>query len=71
MVAGVMTISATKSELHEAQAAYRAEIAALREMLSDHGPTGRVIADHALAARLHSAVPDILRLQNLIARLDD
>jgi hypothetical protein len=60
-----------KTDMQEAQAAHRAEIAALREMLANHGPSGHVIADHALAARLRSAVTEILRLQNFIARLDD
>jgi hypothetical protein len=66
-----MTTTTMHHELCEMQAAHRAELGALREMLAAHGPTGHDKLDAALAARMRDTVAEILRLQKLIARLDE
>jgi hypothetical protein len=65
------TMTTMHHELSEIQAAHRAELGALREMLAAHGPTGHDKLDNAVAERMRDTVSEILRLQKLIGRLDD
>lgn len=65
------TMTPMHHELCEMQAAHRAELGALREMLAAHGPTGHEKLDSALAERMRDTVTEILRLQKIIARLDE
>jgi len=71
MLTAMMSTTAMTDELRETQTAYRAEMASLREMLATHGPTGNDKLDEALATHLRSTLSEILRLQTLIARLND
>ena len=71
MLQAVMTVPAMNDELRDLQAAHRAELGALREMLAAHGPTGNGKLDSALADRMRDTVAEILRLQKVIARIDD
>jgi len=59
------------SELREMQAAHRAEVGALREMLAEHRPAEGDNLDPGTSDRMRSTVSNILRLQRLIARLDE
>jgi len=65
-----MTTAEMHTELRDLQAAHRAELGALTELLAAHGPTGHDRLDAALAGRLRDTVAEILRLQKIMARLD-
>lgn len=65
------TMTTMHHELSEIQAAHRAELGALTEMLATHGPTGHDKLDSAVAERMRDTVSEILRLQKLIGRLDE
>lgn len=64
-------VTAKHHELCEVQAAHRAEVGALREMLAEHGPADGDTPDAGASDRMRSAVSKILRLQRIIARLDE
>jgi len=57
-------------ELGEAQAAHRAELGSLHEMLAEHGPGGGDNLDPGTSKRMRITLDTILRLQRIIARLD-
>jgi len=57
------------SELREMQAAHRAEVGALREMLAEQRPAEGDNLDAGTSERMRSAVSNILRLQRVIAQL--
>lgn len=71
MLAAVMTMAEMNGELRDLQAAHRAELGALREMLARHGPAGNEQLDQALADRMRDTLAEILRLQKVISRLDE
>ena len=71
MLGAVMTKAAMHDELRDLHAARFAEMAALREMLAVHGPTGHGQLDAALANRMRDSVTEILRLQKVISLIQE
>ena len=71
MISAVMTMLAMHDELRDLHAARFAEMAALREMLAVHGPTGHGQLDAALADRMRDSVAEILRLQRIISLIQE
>ena len=66
-----VAVTAMHDELCTMQAAHRAELGALREMLAEHSPAEGDNLDADTSERMRSAVSKILRLQRIIARLDE
>jgi hypothetical protein len=64
-----VAVTAMHDELCEVQAAHRAELGALREMLAEHSPAEGDTPDASTSERMRSAVSKILRLQRAIAQL--
>ena len=64
-----VAVTAMHDEICQVQAAHRAELGALREMLAEHNPAGGDNLDPGTAERMRSAVSNILRLQRVIAQL--
>jgi hypothetical protein len=64
-----VAMTAMHDELCEVQAAHRAELGALREMLAEHSPAEGDAPDASTSERMRSAVSKILRLQRVIAQL--
>lgn len=56
-------------ELDEAQAAHRAQLGSLREMLAQHDPDRCDQLEPGTSERMRNTVAEILRLQRVIARL--
>jgi|GEM_PF-3766259 len=71
MITAVSTMTAMHAELRDLQAARRAELGALREMLAACGADGDRANDEAAADRMRDSVAAILRLQKIMARLDE
>jgi hypothetical protein len=66
-----MTISAMNNELRERRAPHRAQLGALREMLADRSAGENQQLDNTLAGRMRDTVAEILRIQQVLSRLDD
>ena len=64
-----VAVTAMHDELCTMQAAHRAELGALREMLAEHSPAEGDNLDADTSERMRSAVSKILRLQRVIAQL--
>lgn len=71
MITAVSTMTAMHAELRDLQAARRAELGALREMLAACGADGDRGTDEVAADRMRDSVAAILRLQKIMARLDE
>lgn len=68
MITAVTTMTAMHNELRDLHAARFAEISALREMLvtaADGAPTAEI------AGRMRESVAEILRLQKVIAQIEE
>ena len=64
-----VAVTAMHDEMCQVQAAHRAELGALREMLAEHSPAEGDNLDADTSERMRSAVSKILRLQRVIAEL--
>jgi hypothetical protein len=64
-----VAVTAMHDEICQVQAAHRAELGALREMLAEHTPAEGDNLDADTSERMRSAVSKILRLQRVIAQL--
>lgn len=64
-----VAVTAMHDEICQVQAAHRAELGALREMLAEHSPAEGDNLDADTSERMRSAVSNILRLQRVIAQL--
>jgi len=64
-----VAVTAMHDEMCQVQAAHRAELGALREMLAEHSPAEGDNLDADTSERMRSAVSNILRLQRVIAEL--
>jgi hypothetical protein len=64
-----VAVTAMHDELCEVQAAHRAELGALREMLTEQRPAEGDNLDAGTSERMRCAVSNILRLQRVIAQL--
>lgn len=64
-----VAVTAMHDEICQVQAAHRAELGALREMLAEHSPAEGDNLDADTSERMRSAVSNILRLQRVIAEL--
>lgn len=62
-------MASIEQELVEAQAAHRAHLGSLREMLAQHDPDSYDQLNRNSSERLRNTVAEILRLQRVITRL--